>query len=300
VFRQAEDDCGSPTSLCGGGSATGGNDSDFLLFYNTIKSIPKHTIEPYWIYVFDGRPNAGHTVGGVGAGSRRGPADQKRHFLGMRVNGKPGIVDYTMEYVYQTGRQSNGVGGKNNINAQALAMNVGVTLPVPMKPRIAFELDYATGSGANRGTTGGRTTFANFWPTNHLHYGYMDVMGWKNMMSFGPQFSMKPVKNHVFKVHFWWHRLADADDNWYNAGQAASNGGTVAGNNINQIGTELNITYIYKFAGGKSKVVTGYGHFFTGNYIEKSNSGSCSSCGAAGITDDDDQDWGYVWWITAF
>jgi hypothetical protein len=300
-FRIADDDCGSPTSLCQGGSGgSGGKDSDFFLFYNTFKNISNHTIEPYWIWVFDERTNTGHTTGGAGAGTRRVQADQQRHMLGLRVNGTPGPVDYTVEYVYQTGRQENGIGGRNNINAMALAANVGFKLPVPMKPRLAFEFDYASGSGANRNGTGGRTTFENFWPTNHLHYGYMDQMGWKNMVSFGPQFSMKPSKNGTFKVHFWWHRLADADDNWYGAGQGANGGGTVAGNSINQIGNELDIVYVHKFFGGASTLNVGYGHFFAGNYIEKSNSGSCSSCGANNITDDDDQDWAYLWWITKF
>jgi len=297
-FRMSEDDCRNTISLCGGASTTGGKDSDFILFYNTLKMIPKHTIEPYWIWVMDERTN----TGGLTNTGRIG-ADQQRHMLGLRVNGKPGIVDYTLEYVYQTGRQENGAqpgANRKNINAQALAANVGVTLPVPMKPRIAFEFDYATGSGANGGGTGGRTTFENFWPTNHLHYGYMDLMGWKNMMSFGPQFSVKPSANGTFHVHFWWHRLADADDNWYNAGQGATGGGTVAGNNINEIGNELNIVYVHKFFGGASTVNLGYGHFFTGKYIEKSGSTSCSSCGATTINDDDDQDWAYIWWITKF
>lgn len=300
-FRMAEDDCGSPTSLCQGGSATnGGRDSDFLLFYNTFKNIPKHTIEPYWIYVFDGRANTGHTTGGVtNGGTRRIQPDQKRHTLGLRVNGKPGIVDYTGEFVWQLGRQKNGVGGENTINAVALAMNAGVTLPVPMKPRIAFEFDYATGSGANRGGTGGRSTFENLWPTNHLHYGYMDLVGWKNNMSFGPQFSMKPSKNGTFKVHFWWHRLADADDNWYNAGQGVQ-GVTRAGNDEKELGNELNIVYVHKLFGGKSTLNVGYGHFFTGDYIKKSNGGAGAGQGASNINDDDDQDWGYIWWITKF
>ncbi len=295
-FRQAEDDCSSPSSLCGGAAGgTGAKDGDFFLFYNTFKNLPKHTIEPYWIWVFDERTN-----GGFNTDNGRLQPDQQRHMLGLRVNGKPWIMDYTLEYVYQTGRQENGIGGRNNINAQAVAANVGITLPVPMKPRIAFEADYATGSGANRGATGGRSTFENFWPTNHLHYGYMDLMGWKNMLSFGPQFSVKPSANGTFKVHFWWHRLADADDNWYGAGQGANFGGTVAGNNINQIGNELDIVYVHKFFGGASTLNVGYGHFFTGNYIEKSGSNSCSSCGATGLNDDDDQDWGYLWWITKF
>jgi hypothetical protein len=289
------------SSAAGG---TGGHDSNFILFYNTLKNIPKHTIEPYYIWVFDNRDNFGQTTGGVGGGTRRTQPDQQRHLVGLRVNGKPGMLDYTAEGTWQGGRQKNGLAGaaKNtkNINAIQAHANVGVTLPVPMKPRIAFEGNYASGSGANRGTTGGRTTPENYWPTNHLHYGYMDLMGWKNMVSFGPQLTVKPSKAGTFKIDFWWHRLADADDNWYNAGQAASNGGTVAGNNINQIGTELDITYVHTFFGGASKVVLNYGHFFTGNYIEDSNSNSCFSCGAAAITDDDDQDWGSIWWITKF
>ncbi len=295
-FRAGEDDCGNATSLCGGTNTTGGRDSDFLLFYNTFKNISKHTIEPYWIYIFDGRTNTGFTTGGTGGNGRTQP-DQKRHMLGLRVNGKPGIVDYTFEGVYHTGRQANGIGGKNNINAIQAHLNVGVKLPVPMKPRLAFEVDYATGSGANRGTNGGRTTPENFWPTNHLHYGYMDLMGWKNMLSFGPQFSMKPSKNGTLKVDLWWHRLADADDDWYGAGQGRQFGGTVAGNDEKELGNELNIVYVHKFFGGKSILNVGYGHFFTGDYIKKSGNGTD---GAANLNNDNDQDWAYIWWINKF
>ncbi len=297
-FRLADDDCGSPSSLCGGAAGgTGGKDSDMILFYNTFKNIPKHTIEPYWIYTYDNRNNGlNQTSGGAGAGTRRIQPDQKRHTLGLRINGNLGIVDYTGEYVWQVGVQSNGGGGNNNINAFASATNVGVKLPVPMKPRLAFEFDYATGSGANRGATGGRSTFENLWPTNHLHYGWMDLMAWKNSLSFGPQFSVKPSKNGTLKVNFWWHRLADADDNWYNAGQGVQ-GATVAGNKEKELGNELNIVYVHKFFGGKSTVNMGYGHFFTGDYIKKSGGGSD---GASNINDDDDQDWAYIWWITKF
>ena len=108
---------------------------------------------------------------------------------------------------------------------------------------------------------------------------------------------MKPSKNGTFKVHFWWHQLADKDDNWYGAGQGANFGGTVAGNDENEIGNELDIVYVHKFFGGKSTVNIGYGHFFTGDYIKKSGNGKD---GAAGLNDDDDQDWGYIWWITKF
>jgi hypothetical protein len=301
-FRNADDDCSNSVSLCGGNAGgTGAKDSDFFLFYNTFKQIPKHTIEPYYIWVFDERTNTGFTTGGGGVGgggSGRTQPDQQRHMLGLRVHGNPSIVDYTLEYVYQTGRQENGLGGRNNINAMAVAANFGVTLPVPMKPRIAMEADYATGSGANRNGTGGRSTFENFWPTNHLHYGYMDLMGWKNMFSFGPQFSVKPSKNGTFKVHFWWHRLADADDDWYGAGQGPNGGGSVVGNDEKEIGQELDIVYVHKFFGGASTLNLGYGHFFTGDYISKSGGGSGQ--GAANINDDDDQDWGYLWWITKF
>jgi len=292
-FRQAEQDCVIDTSLCGDGGP-GTDDSDFVLWYNTLKMVPGMVVEPYLIYVFDGRDisTAAGTAGTTVKDGRLGP-DQKRLMLGGRVAGKAmkKMIDYTGEVVWQTGQQKNGAApfGRQTINAWAAATKFGVTLPAPMKPRIGGEFAYASGSASDAADPGGRHTFENFWPTNHLHYGYMDHFSWKNMVAYSPQFSVKPTKGSLVKVNYWIFRLAQVEDNWYHAGQGLR-ADTVAGNQAASLGQELNVIVKQKFKGGKIGVTLGYGHFFAGEYLEKSKLGTGGGAGKG----DADSDWGYI------
>ncbi len=292
-FRSAELSCTSIDSG-GCGATDGGSSSDFFLVYNTLKIVPGMTIEPYTIFAFDSRPANSTTV----KDGRMGP-DQKRHMFGTRVDGKAinKMLDYTVEGVVQWGTQKeNNASPKQSISATALAASVGYTMKqMPMKPRLGFEFDFASGSG-NTNDTGGKGTFENFWPTNHLHYGYMDRKAWKNMVAWAIKAKIHPTKNGNLKVHFWSFSLAEQEDNWYGA-NSKPQGVTRSTNRENEIGYELDIIYTHKFKAGKLALQIGYGHFFTGDYLKDSKNGVG---GATNITDDDDQDWGYIQVVTKF
>ena len=276
------------------GNGGGAADSDFILWYNTLKVVPMMTIEPYFIYILDNRTKPTIGTAGTTVATGRVAPDQKRLMFGGRVAGKAmkKMIDYTGEVIWQTGTQTGAAGGgdRETINAWASAATVGVTLPVPMSPRIGAEFNYASGSG--EGET--RHTFENFWPTNHLHMGYMDQIGWKNMIAYSPQLKIKPTKASWVKVNFWIFRLAQVEDNIYNAGQGASFGGTSAGNQAASVGQELDIIANHKFKQGKIGLQAGYGHFFAGEYFKRSAAGTGgSNLGGTPFTKSD-QDWFYV------
>ena len=56
------------------------------------------------------------------------------------------------------------------------------------------------------------------------------------------------------------------------------------------LGQELNVIVKQKFKGGKIGVTLGYGHFFAGEYLEKSKLGTGGGAGKV----DSDSDWGYI------
>ncbi len=280
-----------------GGSGKALDDSDLLVFYNTFKQVPNMTIEPYIFYLLDGRTVA--PTGGTHATTKSGRVapDQNRYFFGTRIDGKAmnKMIDYTGEFVWQTGQQKDAAAVRQQINAWAMAVKGGVTFKDMMwKPRLGFEVDYASGSGA--GDTGGRHTFEGLFPTNHLHYGYMDRMGWKNMVDYSPQLLLRPDKASSLKINLHILRLASTKDNWYGANQKPQ-AVTRSGNQAASLGKELDIIYTRKFKEGKFGLQVGYGHFFIGEYGARSQ--DTTTQGSAGIGNTS-QDWGYVQVTTKF
>ena len=288
------------------------SDQDIYGAYLTFKPAPNWTIEPYYFLLKDSRP----AIAGVFATTPQEPA-QSRNVLGGRINGKAGGLDTTLEAVWQFGAETSGaakgdgsgVGGGTgvhdlHINAHAEAFKIGYTFePVPMKPRIGFEVDYASGDNCTNqvgaaacSSKGHYNTFDNLYPTNHFHYGYMDLMAWKNMVNYQVNFDIKPDTVSKIQVNYILHRLARASDNWYRAGQvvyATSN----ATNTASSLGQELDIHYFRTFK-EKFKFEIGYGHFFTGEYFEKiaknNPNGAKGPISTATFNNDADQNWGYV------
>jgi hypothetical protein len=308
---------GNTTGSCNGvifpvAGTSGGTDQNIYGAYLTLKPIKNWTIEPYWFLLNDGRVN-GTTNAITGQAS-----DQTRHTFGGRINGKAGGLDTTLEAVGQKGEMGNGLVSANSpalrlaINAHAEAAKIGYTFDaVPMKPRIGFEFDYASGDNCVNGTaaqgcgTGGNSglisqghmnTFDNLFPTNHFHYGYMDLMAWKNMVNYQVMFDVKPSPVSKLQFNYIIHRLARTTDNWYRAGQVAY-ATTAASNQEASLGQELDVHYWHTFK-EKFKFDLGFGHFFAGAFLDKtagmnpgSNNGPIST---TTFTSNGDQNWGYV------
>ncbi len=313
-FRNSETDIAqgatvgsAGANVAGGPGATAGNasnltdgsrDADMFIFYNQVKNIPGVLFEPYYVLYINQLDETANTANGMGTAKK---ANQIRHMFGQRTELRKGNLDAILETAWQTGRMADGVGsavagtGSDNrrnitINAWALRSWLGWTMyESKYKPRYAVGVDYASGDGnANcvQNVAAGTTcktgnTFENFFPTNHIHMGYADIIAWKNM--FTPQFNfqMRPSERDHFE--FWWShmRLASARDNWYRANQNvyvwSSNTNT-----SNHIGDELDFSWTRMFADGKVSLQATYGHMFAGSYIAKH------------LGTDSDQSWGFI------
>ncbi|MDF0651852.1 MAG: alginate export family protein [Nitrospira sp.] len=302
-FRTAETDLLQGAAVGSGQANIVDNahgDADLIIFYNQIKTVPGFLIEPYYIYYYNNI--GGGAISSQGLGTPK-HGDQNRHTLGARVAMKKGYFDLSSEVVYQFGQMGDtaasasslcgppgGEGKCLHISALATRNWIGYTaFNLPWKPRIAFNFDYASGdSGANctlnsaYGPCKTANTFENFFPTNHIHMGYMDVQAWKNMISFSANIQARPTMSDHIELWYTNLHLANARDNWYRASQGVYVF-SQPGNTETDIGDEIDVVWTHFIMNGMVAFQGGYGHLWPGSYISK-NLGRT----AAG------QDWAYV------
>ena len=272
-LRVAEGNCVQNAGGCTTGKASKG-DGD-ILFLRLPMKFGSVAVEPSYIYE-DGGATTGAGAPAQGAGGQQ--SNQERSTVGARVAFKEGMFDLTGEGYWQFG-ELGPVGGasQTRINALAGHLDGGVTLPVPMQPRIGAEINYATGSS----NKDGGHTFSQLYPTNHIHFGYMDLMSWQNMLTYGGNLQLRPTPESHFEIAGHIMRLANKRDNWYTASQATFFS-TPAGNNEKSLGGEIDVVYTLFFQNNKVGWQVGYGHFFTGDYLKKNGFGTA------------DQNWGYT------
>jgi len=304
-FREAEGDLatGSPTGSVAGNVVASTNagatsDADLFIFYNQIKSVPGFLIEPYYVLYINNQIGTNETQG-LGTAKH---SNQQRHMVGNRIEMRKGNLDFTNELAWQFGRMGDTTAALNGadpmkagtrnltINAWATRNWIGYThYQSEYKPRLAFNFDYASGDGnANCSLTGGNkaachsaNTFENFYPTNHIHMGYMDVQAWKNMLSPSANFQMRPTKDDHLEIWYTNLNLANARDNWYRGTQGVYVFSAV-NNTKKHIGDEIDVTWTRMFADGKMAFQITGATLFSGGYIQQ-NLGTSAN-----------QTWGYA------
>ena len=297
-FGVAPPGVNGPTGLARTSAA---NAADFFFARFQVKPNDKIfkglVIEPMWVYFINGGPSTG-TAAGV---NQAHAPNQNRHTIGSRFAYKKKIFDANAEGYYQFGSMGVNPGNSDRslrINAYAGAFHMGFTLPVPMQPRIGGEVNIASGDGeatkcnshANCG--GSSNTFEQLYPTNHILFGYMDLFAWKNMVSYGGNFQMRPTKNSHFEIWGNVFRKQNHNDNWYRAAQNTyfrADGGACATTNdgvcgSSSLGQEIDVIYTMFFKNNKVGWQVGYGHFFAGSFLEQyANADSVTG-----------QDWAYT------
>jgi len=286
-LRTDEENCASVTSGgCGGMKAT--DDAD-VLYVRTPMKVAGWVLEPTYIW------HSGGTGGNINAPR---PPDQSRHTVGGRAVKKMPLgstrLDFTAEGYYQFGEIGDGTRGRTrDISAHAFHVDGGVTLPVPMQPRLSAEYNNASGnkpcSENNPDCDFG--SFDQLYPTNHIHFGYMDRMSWKNMQHLAFGLQLRPHKDSHFEVTGHFFSLNEETDNWYGAAQtinplgnssmANPNGGA---NTEDDIGSEIDVVYTHFFTPGNHVAwQIGGGVFLPGEYIDQQVNGDAS-----------EQSWGYT------
>lgn len=226
----------------------------FFGIYHGWSGIPGMMWEPYAMFLWD--------TGSGGSITDPAARDQRRVTLGLRVASQAlaESADYTAEGAYQFG----GIQGRD-IRAYAFAVKAGYTLPVALKPRIGIEYDRA--SGDDNSSDDKFETFENLFPTNHIHYGYMDYVGWRNMQDLRFSLGVKPTKVSSISVDYHWFWLAEKRDNWYRASGHIFRTTPTTGNTKAELGQEINLV-AYTMIKEKLRLEAGYGRFFPGDYVK--------------------------------
>jgi hypothetical protein len=236
--------------------------------YITVQSAAL-TVEPYVMYLLDrGNENeldsTGALVSPITAPGARG---QDRVTVGLRVDGKVAgdSIDFTGEAAYQFGTMdARDTTPKSDIAAYAFAVKAGYTAPLTLRPRIGIEYDRA--SGDDDLADDEFKTFENLFPTNHIQYGYMDYVGWRNMQDLRFSIGVKPTKTSGVSLdyHLFW--LAEESDHWYAASGRIFRT-TPAGNSETELGQEIDLV-AYMMVKEKFRLEAGLSRFFPGDYVE--------------------------------
>ncbi|MEW6433056.1 MAG: alginate export family protein [Myxococcota bacterium] len=133
------------------------------------------------------------------ASSGPGP-DTNLATLGARVAWSPGALALVGEGVFQSGQQ-----GSALILAGAFAARGTYTFAAPGKWYVGGEVLGASGDGDATDAT--QRTFNQLFPTGHVHLGFMDYVGWQNVVGFKGTVGVRPLGAHVWlDVHhfrFW-------------------------------------------------------------------------------------------------
>jgi hypothetical protein len=147
-------------------------------------------------------------------------------------------------------------------------------------------LEYDFSSGDSDPNDGKSETLDNLFPINHKHYGLVDIVGWRNMNDVRFSVGLKPHKKLGINVDYHMLWLADTHDYFYPQSGAGRNDYGYARNSSYDaaLGSEIDLDVTYAVTPW-AVLRTGFGHFFTGSYIDSSKASSGGST---------DADWAYV------
>ncbi len=236
--------------------STGRGDRDQYLYgtYNQFfRQRPQH-LEVYGLFFRDGLRTAGEIAA-------RGSEATGLMTLGARSDGAlRGGINYDVEFAQQFGHR-----GSDTHRARAFAGKFFKSLEEAHKLHLGFEYDAATG---DKDPADGRSgEFFNLFPTNHPHYGYADLMGWRNMQDFRAMFTVTPVPPLKFDFDYHNFFLLEARGPWKNAGGAVL-GFAPTGQSGKHVGDELDFTVAFPIQ-KHLKILSGYSLFLPGEFARR-------------------------------
>lgn len=249
----------------------------FSGIYANSAKIPKTILEAYFL----SRNASRQAIRADPSPQFPQPTARDTYTLGGRLKSAPGQIgnfDYTLEGAYQFGDFATTAGGKRLAQSAFMVDAQGgyTFADAWATPRLGVEYMYSSGdSNSGDGTHG---TFDSLYPTKHRFLGYMDFVSLQNIQDVRGIFQLKPTPrlSLALEGHGFW--LADTGDYFYNAAGVPR---TTGGYGIHPgyssfLGTELDAIAGYaltKFA----QLEVGYGHFFTGKYVDQSLAGTGGS-----------------------
>jgi hypothetical protein len=193
--------------------------------------------------------------------------------IGARFKSLPGKLggwDYSVEIAGQAGSINTNQVRRLEQQSYAVFGSGGYTWTnVWGTPR--FGVGYEGGSGDSDSKDGKNETFENLFGSNHIFYGQMDLFCQRNMHIPRVTASLTPLKNLTFTVDYMRFWLADTHDYLYpeSGGGRSSNGYGIRPTYDSYVGSEVDVIARYSPLAWL-KLEAGYGHFFSGDYIEQS------------------------------
>ncbi len=221
--------------------------------------VHKATIEPYYFWRI---APVGYTP--AYASGAKGHFDEGT--VGFRwVGNLPAEFDYGVEMARQDGTL-----GVESIGAWAGHWVIGRSFTGSrLKPRLVAEYNYASGTANPTGTHVG--TFDQLYPSGHDKFGLTDQVGWRNIRDVRAGAEFKPTAKLTLSgiYHDYW--LADARDGLY-AATGAVVAKSLSGTAGTHVGQELDAQGVYK-VNRAVQVGLGFGHLFTGEFLQKTTPG---------------------------
>lgn len=156
-----------------------------------------------------------------------------------------------------------GTFGDDSILAGAATVELGWKPCVAcFEPRLAIGLDWASGDDGPGGELG---TYDPLFPTGHMFFGWVDLIGRSNLLAGRLTLTAKPHAKLTLRADFHAFRRASDDDAVYNAA-----GGVLrapSGSDERAVGTELDLQVKWSID-PHTEVEVGGGRFFAGEFLE--------------------------------
>jgi len=139
---------------------------------------------------------------------------------------------------------------------------------VPWAPRLGME--YHHGSGDDNTSDGQVGNFDNLFPTNHLHYGYIDFASLRNLDHLEANLTVKPAKPLTLVAkHHWFFRDTNKSA-WFNAGQGVIRAAGVSASET--LGQETDLLVKWQVSQHVDTLM-GYSHFHAGAFVRDTGAG---------------------------
>ncbi|OGQ21415.1 MAG: hypothetical protein A3C46_08485 [Deltaproteobacteria bacterium RIFCSPHIGHO2_02_FULL_44_16] len=195
--------------------------------------------------------------GGLGGGALT------LYTLGTHFFGHVSSWDYALQHAFQVGTS-----GNSSVFAYAGHLHGGYTFDVRVKPRVGVEYNIA--SGDDDPANGKVKTFNNLFPTNHNKYGYVDLVGWRNIHNPRLSFGIKPLASLQLLLDYHLFFLMEPADGLYQASGAQLRAGNANASRF--VGHEID--FLAKYAWNEyADFLVGYSLFKTEQFFSDTGLG---------------------------
>lgn len=194
--------------------------------YSTLKNaVPGAEVDLHLLYTTE--REATDELGRVG--------DRRFWVPGVRIAGEQGRVDYQGDLILQTGST-----GEGDLAAWSTFGRVGYRVGLP---RVYGH--YRRSSGDSDPTDGRDGSFDQLFPANHRHRGAADLVGNRNMESFGAGVDIDIIRALNVAIQVDSYRLASRFDAYYRFDGDAVVAPIRGGAEVKQLGLEFDLTAEY-------------------------------------------------------